>query len=106
MLFRYMPFGLVLAYIPKGPVGNLASSHRKYGAVSSTSFWEEIDRLCRDRGRLFRSSRYKRRQHRMRRHRRGFVPVYSKSSHGGTLLVDLTGDEAGHPGAYTKQKTR
>lgn len=42
ILFRKLPLGFSIAYIPKGPVGHVCSEH-----------WEEIDRLCRQKKSVF-----------------------------------------------------
>lgn len=42
ILFRRLPMGFTLAYIPKGPVGN------NWG-----DFWPEVDKLCRQRKTVF-----------------------------------------------------
>ncbi len=42
ILFRRLPLGRSLAYLPKGPVG-----------VPGEAFWQEVDRLCRARGAVF-----------------------------------------------------
>lgn len=42
ILFRRLPFGLTLAYIPRGPVGRL-----------SQDFWNEVDRACRGQNAVF-----------------------------------------------------
>ena len=105
MLFRHMPFGLVLAYIPKGPVGSLASSREARG-VSSTSFWEEIDRLCRDRRAAFlkvEPDEWAATQDEAPPP--GFRPGLQQIQPRRTLLVDISGDEAAILGRM-KQKTR
>lgn len=45
VLFRRLPFGLSLAYIPKGPVGGNLELEGKLQAW--TGLWPEIDALCR-----------------------------------------------------------
>ncbi len=100
VLFRRLPLGFTLAYIPKGPVGK-----------PSKGFWDELDRLCHTRRAIFvkiepdewetgasnlpqSGSRY---------------PGFQHSLHNiqppRTLVVDLEGDED-QILAHMKQKTR
>lgn len=50
ILLRRLPFGFSFAYLPMGPVGNseIKSSWRLW-----TPLWDEIDRVCRERGVVF-----------------------------------------------------
>jgi len=49
ILFRKLPFGYSLAYIPKGPVLLYKPLDQKASAWSSQGeLWEEIDRVCRE----------------------------------------------------------
>jgi peptidoglycan pentaglycine glycine transferase (the first glycine) len=49
ILFRQLPVGASLAYIPKGPVG----SARQIGPSAWEELWPEIDRVCRRRRAIF-----------------------------------------------------
>ncbi|RME88883.1 MAG: peptidoglycan bridge formation glycyltransferase FemA/FemB family protein, partial [Anaerolineae bacterium] len=42
VLFRRLPLGLTMAYLPKGPVGD-----------PTPEFWDALDRLCRTRRAAF-----------------------------------------------------
>ncbi len=42
ILFRKLPFGLTIAYLPKGPVGE-----------PDPAFWQEVDRVCRSNNAVF-----------------------------------------------------
>jgi peptidoglycan pentaglycine glycine transferase (the first glycine) len=46
ILFRRLPLGLTVAYIPKGPVGNRLKKTDK-------RFWEEVDTLCQKKHAVF-----------------------------------------------------
>jgi hypothetical protein len=48
VLLRRLPFGLLLAYIPKGPVGSIAPRSVSQ-AGSWLSFQDEVDRFCLER---------------------------------------------------------
>jgi peptidoglycan pentaglycine glycine transferase (the first glycine) len=105
VLLRKLPLGLLLAYIPKGPVGNTAPSST-HPASSWTSLWRQVDRFCRDRRVVFLkvepdlwSSPAEEKPP------PGFRSGVQHIQPRRTLLVDLSGDEAAVL-AKMKQKTR
>lgn len=48
ILFRQLPLGLTIAYIPKGPLGLLDADIREWD-----SFWLDLDLICRQRRAIF-----------------------------------------------------
>ena len=105
VLFRRLPLGLLLAYIPKGPVGGPAPGLQAQ-SPSWLALWEEVDRVCRERRAVFLkiepdgwtvSDEEEIPQ--------GFRPGPQQIQPRRTLLVDLGGDEAAVLGRM-KQKTR
>jgi len=105
VLLRRMPLGMLLAYIPKGPVGDPVSISQA-PARTWTSLWEEVDRFCRERWVIFLKvepdlwtiSEDEEIP-------KGFRPGPQQIQPRRTLLVDLTGDESAILGRM-KQKTR
>jgi peptidoglycan pentaglycine glycine transferase (the first glycine) len=49
VLFRHLPFGRTLAYLPKGPVGGSSSDRLK----DWRNLWRAIDAVCRERKAIF-----------------------------------------------------
>lgn len=85
ILFRRLPFGRSLAYLPKGPVG-----------APDEAFWREVDRLCRARGTIF--LKVEPDAWEESAHDEGVVfPGFRRSSRSiqprRTILVDLRGSE-------------
>jgi lipid II:glycine glycyltransferase (peptidoglycan interpeptide bridge formation enzyme) len=105
VLFRRLPLGLLLAYIPKGPVGSPAQAPEARSRYWP-ALWEEVDQLCRERGAVF-----------LKIEPDGWIVSDEEEIPPGfrpgpqqiqprrTLLVDLSGDEAAIL-ARMKQKTR
>lgn len=52
ILFRSMPLGITIAYIPKGPVAHRDISTYLYTETSS-GFWAEVDNLCKSHRAVF-----------------------------------------------------
>jgi peptidoglycan pentaglycine glycine transferase (the first glycine) len=109
VLFRSLPLGLALAYIPKGPVGE-HSQIPDY--VSWSTLWPELDILCRQRRAVFLKVEPDRwgRCENDAPHSEVEVPDgFRKGSHNiqprRTLVVDLRGKES-QVLARMKQKTR
>lgn len=119
VLFRRLPLGFCLAYIPKGPVGGLQVDSMDEVSQDAAAWvnpeipawqtlWQEIDRLCRRRRAVF-----------LKLEPDGWViddaaaqsspPGFRPSAHPiqprRTLVVDLRGDEESLLGRM-KQKTR
>lgn len=107
VLFRRLPMGLSLAYIPKGPVGN-------WNVKQESADWHgllpEIDRLCRERRAIFLKIEPDLWESVELAAAQAAAPPGFKHSPQEiqprrTLLVDLSGDEAAVLGRM-KQKTR
>jgi peptidoglycan pentaglycine glycine transferase (the first glycine) len=107
LLFRQLPLGFNVAYIPKGPLYPQAELHHE-----ATSFWREVDQLCKSKRVVFlkvepdaweepNSGKGSKQPH--------IPPGFRLSSQTiqppRTLLIDLTGDEE-QVLARMKQKTR
>jgi peptidoglycan pentaglycine glycine transferase (the first glycine) len=52
LLFRWLPFGISFAYLPKGPL-RMGASGQNGQAFPGESFWSEVDHLCRKRRSIF-----------------------------------------------------
>jgi lipid II:glycine glycyltransferase (peptidoglycan interpeptide bridge formation enzyme) len=96
VLFRRLPLGLTVAYIPKGPVGS------GWGDL-----WSEVNRVCRSRRAIFlkvEPDAWEPASPELERALPGFVlsaPIQPRR----TLLIDLQGNEADWL-KHMKQKTR
>ncbi len=57
LLFRPLPLGLSMAYLPKGPVGQVGNSPKAAGQDTilpyNQQLWDEIDKVCRGRRAIF-----------------------------------------------------
>lgn len=96
ILFRRLPLGFTIAYIPKGPLGN-----------QWASLWPEIDRLCRQRRAIFlkvEPDAWVGQENESSGGLEGFVPSRSIQPRR-TILIDLSGGEEDWL-ARMKQKTR
>jgi peptidoglycan pentaglycine glycine transferase (the first glycine) len=112
VLFRRLPFGLRLAYIPKGPVGGEARGERKTGW---DALWPELDTLCHNRKAIFLKVEPDLcepldlpegdQSNRVEAVPPGFNLSQQDIQPSRTLLVDLRGDEE-QVLARMKQKTR
>jgi peptidoglycan pentaglycine glycine transferase (the first glycine) len=98
LLFRRLPLGFSLAYIPKGPLGDLASP-------AGRELLGEIDRVCRERRAIFLKVEPDAWETAGQTPPDGFQPGLQEIQPRRTLLVDLSGDEAALLGRM-KQKTR
>jgi lipid II:glycine glycyltransferase (peptidoglycan interpeptide bridge formation enzyme) len=52
ILFRKFPFGMTLAYLPKGPLLQVGESHEGE-KFPGQAFWTEVDQLCRRKRAIF-----------------------------------------------------
>ncbi len=110
ILFKSLPLGLSLAYIPRGPVG-LNSSPSQHPLWSP--WMAEVDRLCRKKRAVFLKIEPDLWDGESENHRTnteaglppGFHSSYQDIQPSRTLLVDLSGDEEAVL-ARMKQKTR
>jgi peptidoglycan pentaglycine glycine transferase (the first glycine) len=85
VLFRRLPLGFTLAYLPKGPVG-----------ADWQQFWPELDRLCRTRRAIFlkvEPDAWEPLSDELRADLSGFRPEAITVQPRRTLLVDLHGSE-------------
>lgn len=100
VLFRKLPLGLSLAYIPKGPVGN---------AQAWPELWREVDDLCRSRRAVFLKVEPDLWEGTVREQSDdvpdGFVTGEQDIQPTRTLVIDITGTEE-QVLARMKQKTR
>jgi peptidoglycan pentaglycine glycine transferase (the first glycine) len=109
VLFRRLPLGLSLAYIPKGPVGEQASGSD--GAAAWQDLLVEIDELCHERRLNFllvepdRWVTGESQALELWAAPEGFRPGLQEIQPRRTLIVDLGGDEDAMLGRM-KQKTR
>jgi lipid II:glycine glycyltransferase (peptidoglycan interpeptide bridge formation enzyme) len=98
VLFRPLPFGFSLAYIPKGPLG-----------TNWNDLWPEVDALCRSRRAVFLKVEPDAWEEEEDQYSQLTQAGFRKSSHDlqppRTVLVDLTADEDTIM-ANMKQKTR
>lgn len=105
VLFRRLPFGLSIAYIPRGPVGGNGQPESQLRAWEG--FWPEIDALCRRKKAIL----LKVEPDLWQESEDGLAPPrrFRRASHAiqppRTIVVDLEGDE-GDVLARMKQKTR
>ncbi len=107
VLFRPLPFGLSLAYLPKGPIGE---GQPDLGSSFWSPLWHEVDELCRARRAIFLKVEpdiWERPDQNLDRRAApaGFRLGRQDIQPPRTLLVDLTGDEEAVL-ARMKQKTR
>jgi lipid II:glycine glycyltransferase (peptidoglycan interpeptide bridge formation enzyme) len=104
ILFRSLPMGFTLAYIPKGPVGDPAFEFGGRG-----EFWPKVDAACRQRRAVLLKLEPDHWEAddagRWRLPPVGFIPSPQTIQPPRTLVVDLTGDEEAVLGRM-KQKTR
>jgi peptidoglycan pentaglycine glycine transferase (the first glycine) len=98
ILFRRLPLGLTLAYIPKGPVG-----------VDWQKLWPEVDALCRKRHAVFLKVEPDLwepvEKDKLEWRLPGFIPSQQAIQPRRTVLIDLNGSEEEILGRM-KQKTR
>jgi peptidoglycan pentaglycine glycine transferase (the first glycine) len=97
ILFKKLPLGFSIAYIPKGPVG-----------TNWTTLWPEIHRLCLQKHAVFlrvEPDFEESECEKIQAHLNGFVPVSDTIQPRQTILVDLTGSPEEWL-ARMKQKTR
>jgi len=52
ILFRRLPLGLTIAYIPKGPVCN-SSASTEHDSLYHAKFWAEVDSICKSQRAVF-----------------------------------------------------
>jgi lipid II:glycine glycyltransferase (peptidoglycan interpeptide bridge formation enzyme) len=111
VLFRRLPLGLSLAYIPKGPVGG-AALDTVAGCGSDGDVWQaiwaEVDRMCLERRAVFlkvEPDAWATAQVDANQVPSGFRPSQQEIQPRRTLLVDLGGSEEAVLGRM-KQKTR
>jgi len=94
ILFRKLPFGFRLAYIPKGPVGE-AGAFQGNGAWQN--FWPEVDALCREQKAVFLKVEPDEWQRFQAGVENDSPSGFQRSQHSiqpaRTLVVDITGDE-------------
>jgi lipid II:glycine glycyltransferase (peptidoglycan interpeptide bridge formation enzyme) len=107
VLFRHLPFGLTVAYIPKGPVG---SGEGAQGLPDWGVLWTEVDKVCRQRRAIFLKVEPDYWEPQSVDDQRQTAPVGFSFSRQDiqpprTLLVDLRGSEDDILGRM-KQKTR
>lgn len=110
ILFRKLPIGFSLAYLPKGPLGADLWDTARWGP-----FWREVDDLCRRRRAIFlkvetdvwETSAWleKLETHHSDRPPAGFHPAVQDIQPSRTLLLELQGEESDLLGRM-KQKTR
>lgn len=96
VLFRQLPLGFSIAYIPKGPLG-----------ADWMGLWPEIDRLCKARRSIFlkvEPDAWSEQESEHQAYLKGFVPARPIQPRR-TLVIDLTGSEEAWL-ARMKQKTR
>lgn len=96
LLFRQLPLGLTIAYIPKGPLGS-----------DWSALWPEIDRLCRQRRAIFlkvEPDGWVDQEDAQRAQLNGFIPAAAIQPRR-TIVIDLSGDEETWL-SRMKQKTR
>ncbi len=100
VLFRKLPFGLSLAYIPKGPVGD---------RQTWPGLWHEVDDLCRGRRAVFLKVEPDLWEETIQGQSDdipdGFIPSEQDIQPKRTLVIDITGTEE-QVLARMKQKTR
>jgi lipid II:glycine glycyltransferase (peptidoglycan interpeptide bridge formation enzyme) len=110
VLFRSLPFGFTLAYIPKGPLGCPDDSR------AQSALWQAVDDACRPRKAIFLkvepdiwerqdASDYPEQERPSLAPPRGFRLGFQSIQPQRTLLVDLSGDEE-RILSRMKQKTR
>ncbi|MBP7355902.1 MAG: peptidoglycan bridge formation glycyltransferase FemA/FemB family protein [Longilinea sp.] len=96
ILFRRLPLGLSVAYIPKGPVG-----------PDWTALWPEVDQVCRRHGAIFlkvEPDAWESEADALTPHLPGFIPAEPIQPRR-TIVLDLSGSEADWL-ERMKQKTR
>jgi len=85
ILFRRLPLGLSVAYIPKGPVG-----------PDWATLWPEVDRVCRQHGAIFlkvEPDAWEFEVDALTPHLPGFIPAEPIQPRR-TIVLDLSGSEA------------
>jgi len=112
ILFRSIPLGFSIGYIPKGPVGQKGSQENKLGW---DALWREIDSICQNQRAILLKVEPDLLQPEKNAEKStnasiGFAPTgFRVSGHSiqppRTILVDIGGEEAGILGRM-KQKTR
>lgn len=111
VLFRRLPLGLNLAYIPKGPVGDSGLpdlARPQAEMVAWKPLWVEVDRLCWERRAVFLKVEpdiWVAPEAATTEALQGFRPSPQEIQPRRTLLVDLNGEEEAVLGRM-KQKTR
>jgi lipid II:glycine glycyltransferase (peptidoglycan interpeptide bridge formation enzyme) len=115
VLFRRLPLGFTLGYIPKGPIGEqhqstlFGESWFKQEMDIYRDFWMQVDRLCRHRRAVFlkvEPDLWERNHHAQSVYTpKGFRLSHHAIQPPRTLIVDLRDDEQ-HILARMKQKTR
>ncbi len=95
VLFRRLPLGLTIAYIPKSPMGE------DWGAL-----WPEVEALCRSRGAVFLKVEPDEWQAGDDKPPEGFRASLHDIQPPRTILVDIGGEEEDDILARMKQKTR
>lgn len=53
ILFRKLPLGFTVGYIPKAVIGDQLSVNSNQSSVGSDQFWKEVDSVCRKRRAIF-----------------------------------------------------
>jgi len=97
ILFRKLPFGLSIAYIPKGPIG-----------TGWKSLWPEIDEVCRKHQAIFlkvEPDSFEPEDQQLKSEFDGFVKVGQSIQPRRTIVVELSGSEEDWM-SRMKQKTR
>jgi lipid II:glycine glycyltransferase (peptidoglycan interpeptide bridge formation enzyme) len=108
ILFRKLPLGLSLAYIPKGPLlkGIVRGERDK---LPDQSFWEEVDQICRSKRAVFLKVEPDYIFRENKNNETGIPAGFQESLHAiqpmRTIIVDLIGNEE-EILARMKQKTR
>jgi lipid II:glycine glycyltransferase (peptidoglycan interpeptide bridge formation enzyme) len=108
ILFRRIPLGFSIAYIPKGPI-----HPQDRPPLAAGSFWNEVDQLCKSRRAIFlkvEPDAWEEPDTKERGSEHALIPPGFRSSRQSiqprrTFLIDLSGDEE-QVLARMKQKTR
>lgn len=108
ILFRKLPLGLTLAYIPKGPL--LQGTDRgERDKMPGQLFWVEIDQICRGKRAIFLKVEPDYLSRENKKNEIDILTGFQESQHAiqpmRTIIVDLRGDEEDIL-ARMKQKTR